>query len=219
VVVGLALAGPGIHHLVRDDAAGSKPGLVWALAAGFLVTFSFFATDGFVPLMLTGVRGLSVGEASLVITLATLGWSAGSWWQSRVAATISASRLVAGSMVALIVGTICVAAGAHDAPLWIPFAGWTIAGVGMGIAYPTVYLVTMDRAGEGAEGTTVALLLLIDSLGASAGTGLGGGAIALSQSLDASLVAGLTGAFVLALAGAVALLVISPKLAATPSAA
>jgi MFS family permease len=219
VIVGLALAGPGIHHLVRDDAAGSKPGLAWALAAGFLVTFSFFATDGFVPLMLTRVRGLSVGEASLVITLATLGWSGGSWWQSRVAASISASRLVAGSMIALIVGTICVAAGAHDAPLAIPFAGWTIAGIGMGIAYPTVYLVTMDRAGEGSEGTTVALLLLIDSLGASAGTGLGGGAIALSQSLDASLVAGLTGAFALALAGAVALLLISPKLAAMPSAA
>jgi hypothetical protein len=122
-------------------------------------------------------------------------------------------------MIALIVGTICVAAGAHDAPLAIPFAGWTIAGIGMGIAYPTVYLVTMDRAGEGSEGTTVALLLLIDSLGASAGTGLGGGAIALSQSLDASLVAGLTGAFALALAGAVALLLISPKLAAMPSAA
>jgi MFS family permease len=219
VVAGLALAAPGIHHLVRDDAAGSKPGLVWALAAGFLVTFSFFATDGFVPLMLTGVRGLTVGQASLVITLATLGWSAGSWWQSRVAASISASRLVAGSMVAIIIGTICVAAGAHDAPLVIPFVGWTLAGLGMGVAYPTVYLVTMDRAGEGAEGTTVALLLLIDTLGASIGTGLGGGAIALSQSLDASLVAGLTGAFALALAGAVALLLISPKLAATPSAA
>ena len=53
----------------------------------------------------------------------------------------------------------------------------------MGIAYPTVYLVTMDRAGEGAEGTTVALLLLIDTLGAAMGTGLGGAAVAISESL------------------------------------
>jgi MFS family permease len=219
VVVGLVLLVPGIVHLVRDDAAGSKPGLVWALVAGFLLTFTFFATDGFVPLMLTRVRHLSIGEASVVITLATLGWSAGSWWQSRVATTISAGRLVGGSVAAVLVGTLCVAAGTYDAPLVIPYAGWTVAGIGMGIAYPTVYLVAMDRAGEGAEGTTVALLLLIDTLGAAMGTGLGGAAVAISESLNASLVAGLTGAFALALAAAVALIAVAPRLSpATASA-
>jgi MFS family permease len=220
VVVGIVLLVPGVVHLVRDDAAGAKPGLVWALAAGFLVTFTFFATDGFVPLMLTRVRHLSIGEASVVITLATLGWSAGSWWQSRVATSIAAGKLVAGSVAAVLVGTLCVAAGTYDAPLVIPYAGWTIAGIGMGIAYPTVYLVTMDRSGEGAEGTTVALLLLIDTLGAAMGTGLGGAALAISESLHASLVAGLTGAFALALAAAVALIAIAPRLSpATASAA
>jgi MFS family permease len=220
VVVGLVLLVPGIVHLVRDDAAGSKPGLVWALAAGFLLTFTFFATDGFVPLMLTGVRHLSIGEASVVITLATLGWSGGSWWQSRVATSIPAGRLMAGSVAAIVLGTFCVAAGTYDAPLLIPYIGWMVAGVGMGIAYPTVYLVTMHRAGEGAEGTTVALLLLIDTLGAAMGTGLGGAAVAISESLNASLVAGLTGAFALALAAAVALFAIAPRLSpATASAA
>jgi MFS family permease len=220
VVAGLLLLVPGIVHLVRDDAAGAKPGLVWALAAGFLLTFTFFATDGFVPLMLTRVRHLSIGEASVVITLATLGWSAGSWWQSRVATSISAGRLVAGSVGAVLIGTVCVAAGTYDAPLLIPYAGWTIAGVGMGIAYPTVYLVAMDRAGEGAEGTTVALLLLIDTLGSAMGTGLGGAAVAISESLNASLVAGLTGAFALAIAAAVALIAVAPRLSpATASAA
>jgi MFS family permease len=171
-------------------------------------------------LLLTRVRHLSIGEASVVITLATLGWSAGSWWQSRVANSISAGKLVAGSLAAVLMGTICVAAGTYDAALWIPYAGWTIAGVGMGIAYPTVYLVAMDRAGEGAEATTVALLLLIDTLGSAMGTGLGGAAVAISESLNASLVAGLTGAFALALAAAVALIAIAPRLSpATASAA
>jgi MFS family permease len=211
-VVGLALLVPGLRHLVRDDAAGSKPGLVWALAAGFLLTFTFFATDGFVPLMLTRVRHVSIGEASVVITLATLGWSAGSWWQSRVATSIPAGRLVAGSVTAILAGTLCVAAGAYDAPLAVPYIGWTIAGLGMGVAYPTVYLVTMDRAGVGAEGTTVALLLLIDTLGSAMGTGLGGAAVAMSESLNASLVAGLTGAFAIALVAGVALLLLSPRL-------
>jgi MFS family permease len=224
VTAGLLLAVPGIRHLVRDAAAGSQRGLGWALVAGFLLGFTFFATDGFVPLLLTRVRHLTVAQASVVITLATLGWSAGSWWQSRVATSISAGRLVAASTVAVILGTLGVAAGAYDAPLLFPYAGWTLAGLGMGVAYPTVYLATMERAGPGAEASTVALLLLIDSLGSAVGTGLGGGAVALSESLKASLVAGLTGAFALALAAACALTVLSPKLSgaglgATPSAA
>src|SRR5439155_507825 len=114
VAAGLLLAVPGIRHLVRDAAAGSQVGLGWALAAGFLLGFTFFATDGFVPLLLTRVRHLTVAHASVVITLATLGWSAGSWWQSRVATSISAGRLVGASTVAVILGTLGVAAGAYD---------------------------------------------------------------------------------------------------------
>ncbi|HEY1330630.1 MAG TPA: MFS transporter [Actinomycetota bacterium] len=218
VAVGLALVIPALRRLVTGDDAASRRALSWALAAGFLVTFAFFATDGFVPLMLTRVRGLSVFEASLIITLATVAWSAGSWWQSRVAATAAPSRLVGAGGTAIALGTVGVAAGLVHWPLAIPFAAWVVAGVGIGVAYPTVYLVTMDRAGTGTEAGTVALLLVIDTLGTAIGTGLGGSAIAVATARGAGLSAGLAGAFALALLGAVGLVGVAPRLGRAPAA-
>src|SRR5439155_11921466 len=55
VAAGLALTLPALRHLVTGDSPESRRSLAWALAAGFLLGFSFFATDGFVPLMLTRI--------------------------------------------------------------------------------------------------------------------------------------------------------------------
>jgi MFS family permease len=212
VVAGLAVSGPALRGLVVRGTQEARAGLAAALAGGFLLTLAFFAVDGFVPLMLTHVRGRTLTEASVVVTLATVSWSLGTLWQSRVAARFPHSVLVAAGAMAIAAGAGGVAAGLLHAPLAIPYVSWTIAGVGMGIAYPTIYLVTMDRAGPGTEGSAVALMLLIDSLGVSVGTGLGGSAIALAATAGASLSVGLAGTFLLALAAALALVVLSPRL-------
>jgi fucose permease len=87
-----------------------------------------------------------------------------------------------------------------------------VAGLGMGVAYPTIYLVTMARAGRGTEGSAVALMLLVDSLGAAVGTGLGGSSVAIAHSVQASLRVGLLGAFALALVSAAALFGLAGRL-------
>ena len=212
-VVGVALTVPAVRHLIVGDSRAARRSLAWALTAGFLLGFSFFTTDGFVPLMLTHLRALTYVQASLVITFATIAWTTGSWWQSRAVATIPLPRLVRWGAVVVAVGTVGVAAGLGSAPLVIPFVAWTLAGLGMGVAYPTMYLITMERAAPGVEGATVALLLMIDALGSSAGTGLGGSAIALADHLGASLKAGLAGAFAVAFVAALALIAITPRLA------
>lgn len=212
VVLGVALAGPALRGLVAEGSERARPGLSAALFAGFLLSVAFFAVDGFVPLMLTRVRGRTVAVASIVVTLATVSWSFGTLWQSRVASRMRHSALVGTGAVAITVGAAGVAAGLLRLPLAIPYVSWTVAGVGMGVAYPTVYLITMERAGPGAEGRAVALMLLIDSLGVSVGTGLGGSAVAVAAATGASLSAGLTGTFVLAILAALALVAVSPRL-------
>jgi MFS family permease len=210
VIVGAALAVPAMVGLVGRGTGG--PGLPVALLAGFLLSLAFFGVDGFVPLLLTNVRGRSVAEASLVVTLATLGWSAGTWWQSRVFARIAKPRLLMGGVLGIGIGALGVAAGLFSTPLVLPYAAWTVAGLGMGVAYPTVYLATMHRAAPGSEGSAVALMLLVDSLGVSAGTGLGGSAVAIVDALDVSLRVGLAGAFALALLATIALVPLAGRL-------
>ncbi|MGH2554101.1 MAG: MFS transporter [Actinomycetota bacterium] len=212
VLVGAGLAGPALRRLVVSGSALARPGLSAALAAGFLLSLAFFAVDGFVPLLLTRIRGQTVGVASLVVTLATVSWSLGTIWQSRVASRVRRSVLVMTGALAIAAGAAGVAAGLLDVPLAIPYVAWTIAGLGIGVAYPTIYLVTMERAGLGAEGSAVALMVLIDSLGVSVGTGLGGSAVALSTSAGAGISTGLTATFVLAIAAALALAAMSRRL-------
>jgi MFS family permease len=212
VLGGAALAIPALMGLVSHSSPDGHSGLPAALAAAFLLTLAFFAVDGFVPLMLTRIRGRTIAEASIVVTLATVGWSAGSWWQSRVVPRVAKPSLVIGGVAAIALGAAGVAAGMLATPLVIPYIAWAIAGLGMGVAYPTVYLVMMERAPEGSEGTVAALMLLVDSLGVAAGTGLGGSAVAIVTALHASLRIGLIGAFGLALAAALALAALAPRL-------
>jgi MFS family permease len=212
VVVGLVLAGPALRGLVAEG-AGGRPLLRIALAAGFLLSLGFFGVDGFVPLMLTRIRGLSLGEASVVVTLATVGWSAGTWWQSRVVTASNRQTLVMAGAGIIAAGAVGVGSGLFGAPLAIPYVAWAAAGLGMGVAYPTVYLITMDAATAGAEAGAVALMLLLDTLGVSAGTGLGGSSVSLAHAAGGSLTTGLTGAFAVALAATLILVVLSRRLA------
>ena len=60
----------------------------------FLLMLAFIGADYFIPLMLTAVRSRSLAEASAVITLGTVSWSVGNWWQSRAIVTSSSVGLV-----------------------------------------------------------------------------------------------------------------------------
>ena len=104
VLVGVALAGPALRSLVATGSELARPGLSSALAAGFLLSLAFFAVDGFVPLLLTRIRGRTLAEASIVVTLATVSWSLGTLWQSRVASRLSHSFLVGTGAIAIAVG-------------------------------------------------------------------------------------------------------------------
>jgi len=92
VVVGAAVTIPALRRIVPAGTLIARRGVPAASAAAFLASAAFFAIDGFLTLMLTETRGLSIGEASLVLTASALAWAAGSWWQSRVIVRIGARR-------------------------------------------------------------------------------------------------------------------------------
>jgi MFS family permease len=213
---GLLLAAPALARIVPAGTFRARPGIPAAAASAFLLSAAFFAVDGFVPLLLTGVRGFSVAQASVVVASATVAWSAGSWWQSRRAETWNAGALVALGAALMAVGTVAVAGGLLSLPAVITYAGWTVAGVGMGIAFPTIPLAVMSAVSGGDEATVLSSSLLMDTLGVAMGAGLGGASVALAKTAGAGLRVGLTGAFAVGLACAVLLLPIARRLPRGP---
>src|SRR5204862_7555479 len=83
-------------------------GLPAAAASAFLLSTGFIAVDAFLTLMLTQVRGLSLGKAGLVVTIATLTWAAGSAWQAARAERVALPRLLRFGTVAVLLGEVAV---------------------------------------------------------------------------------------------------------------
>jgi MFS family permease len=162
--------------------------------------------------MLTQTRGLSVGVAGIVLTCSALAWALGSWWQSRVAARRGARWLTTFGALLIAAGGAIVAVGLLDVPLVVPYVGWAIGSVGMGIVFPTIPLSVMRVATEGREGAELSSTILMDYLGVGIGAGLGGVCIALADAGTISLDAGLAGAFGLGVTFALVLALVGRRL-------
>jgi MFS family permease len=206
IVAGALIGIPALLRLVPPGTLRARPGPPAAAASAFLLSAGFLAMDAFLTLMLTRVRGLSLGLAGVVITGATLTWAAGSVWQSSRAERWPLSRLALIGVSLTIVGEIAVATTlVASVPAVVAYAGWAVAGAGMGVAFPTVQLSMMRVAPAGAESALLSSVLLMDMLGVATGAGLGGASIAIAAATDASLRAGLTGAFTIGLLALIAL--------------
>lgn len=195
VVLGLAITIPALRRITPRGTLVARRGLPAASSAAFLASAAFFAIDGFVTLMLTQVRGLSVGVAGIVLTCSALAWAAGSWWQSRVAGRLGTRWLTTFGALLIASGGAVLAVGLLDVPIVIPYVGWAIGSVGMGIVWPTIPLSVMGEATEGREAAELSSTILMDYLGVGIGAGLAGVCIALADAGTISLEAGLAGAF------------------------
>jgi MFS family permease len=212
-LVAIAVLIPALRRILPEGTLRARPGLPSAVAAMFLLSFAYIGVDGFVPLLLTGVRHQSVAMGGLVVTLAAVAWAGGTWWQSRAVSKRSRGTLVSVGTALVLAGSAGVWAGLlRDMPLAVVYVAWTVGGLGMGVAYPTLSLVAMEQAERGGETQAVAAITLTETFGAALGPGLGGSAIAIATGAGASLAVGLSGAFGLAVLMGAALLLLTGRL-------
>jgi predicted MFS family arabinose efflux permease len=216
VVLGLVVSIPALRRITPPGTLVARRGLPAASTAAFLASAAFFAIDGFVTLMLTQTRGLSVGVAGIVLTCSALAWALGSWWQSRVAERLGTRWLTTFGALLIAAGGAIVAVGLLDVPLVVPYVGWAIGSVGMGIVFPTIPLSVMRVATEGLEAAELSSTILMDYLGVGIGAGLGGVCIALADAGTISLEAGLAGAFGLGVTFALVLALVGRRLPDAP---
>ncbi|HJU57156.1 MAG TPA: MFS transporter [Actinomycetota bacterium] len=212
VALGLAVTIPALRRITPAGTLVARRGLAAAAASAFLASAAFFAIDGFVTLMLTEIRGLSLGAAGVVLTLSALAWAFGSWWQSRTVQRRGARQLTAFGGVLVAVGGTVVALGLLEVPLAVPYIGWTIGSVGMGIVFPTVPLSVMGEAREGREAGELSSMILMDYLGVGVGAGLAGVCVALADAGTLTLEQGVAGAFGVGIVAAIVLALIAGRL-------
>jgi MFS family permease len=217
--IGMLLVALSLRHVLPPGTLTGRPGLPAAVGGAFLLSLAFFTADSFVPLVITGVRGRSLLEAGLVVTLVSVSWSVATFWQARMVDRFSYAWMMRTGSLILAGGTAVFALALVGLPLPLAYGAWTIAGAGMGIAFPTLFLATMNSAGAGEEAGAVAARFVSGRIGIVLGTGLAGVAVGAAQAAHAPLAVGLGAAMALAVAGALIGSLLAPLLDRTEAVA
>jgi len=213
ILVGAAVGLPALRRLVPPGTLTARPGLPATILGRGLLTFAFFGADAYVPLAITAIRHRSPVVASIAVTGATLAWTAGAWAQARLSETWEGRRLVHCGLVIVLAGIAGIVLMLQPGvPVTVGLAAWTVAGLGMGLAYAPLSLMMLQKATPGQEGQTSASLNLADVLGTAIGIGVGGAAVAAAAGSDLRI--GITTAFAAAAAVGLAALVLARRLPA-----
>ncbi len=164
VTGGLVALAASIPRLVPAGTLRSRRGLPTAIGLRGLLSAAYFGTEVFVPLLLTTHRSLSAAAAGTFLTATAVSWAGGSALRGRVVGSSDAALLR--------VGTLGVLAGIGTAalmlvpgfPLAAAFAGWCLAGFGMGVTIPTLSLLTLRLSPEGEQGVNSSALQVVDAV-------------------------------------------------------
>ena len=153
-----------------------------------LLAVAFLGCDAFLPLALTELRGFSVAQAGLgdqrrVAELEPRLVPAGAAGPARRRRRAPAAGCSPGSRCCWPGSRRPRPGGSSDAlPVAVAIAGWTVAGLGIGIGYRRSARSCCRQAPGGEEGSVSAALQLIETIGVAVFTGLGGAVIALGIS-------------------------------------
>lgn len=143
----------------------SRRGLPTVILLRGLVSGAFTGAEVFLPLLLSRERGLSPGQAGLVLTVGALGWSAGSALQGRISTAERRPALLRLGFGLLTTGVLLVTLTVWPAvPLFAVYPSWVVAGVGIGIAYPTLSVLTLELSAPAEEGRNTSALQVNDAL-------------------------------------------------------
>ena len=210
----------GVPALRRVTPAGTltgRTGLGAAVLVRGLLTFAFFGTEAFLPLMLREARGLAPAIAGVVLTTGGLTWTSGSWFHARVAPRLTSRAIITTAFALVAIGATGVLAVLLDGaiPVELAYVAWAVSGAGIGFGYAAISVLVLRLAAAGRTGATSAAMQVLDNLGTSLGTGAGGAAVAIAVSRGLSVETGIAWAFGIAIAGGLVGLAVSRRLDAS----
>ncbi len=181
-LAGAAILVPAFKSLTPPGTLVLAPGVPAAVMLRAVMTFAFFASDAYIPLLLQTWRGTPATLTGIVFTATTVAWTAGTWYQAR-----HIDRR--GPVVFVALGFAAVGIGAAlTLPVLIPgvppelaILAWIPPGIGMGLMYSAVTLVVLRGVGQAQQGSAASSIQLADILGTALGTGVAGAITAAGE--------------------------------------
>ena len=175
----LALAALGLVvcalRLLPAGTLRAARGLPTVIALRGIASAAFFGTEVFLPLLLSHERNWSPTAAGLALTLGAIGWSTGSWYRGRPRQRHAPARLLQVGMSLIAIGIAAIAALLAPAtPTVVGILGWVLAGLGMGVVFPSLSVLTLELSPPSQQGLNSSALQLCDALFTASVLAIGG---------------------------------------------
>ncbi len=176
LVAGLAGLWIGLPRLMPTGFLRFRRGISPVIMVRGLLPGAFFGGEAFIPLMLVEQRGVALVLAGATLTVGAVGWTAGSWIQSRPWLRVRRDRLITVGCLSVALGLAAVGTLAFlpAVPFWLTGVGWVCSGFGMGLAVSSTSLAVMTLSEEAEQGRSASSLNLFDALGSSVFVGIAG---------------------------------------------
>ncbi|MBA3528933.1 MAG: MFS transporter [Propionibacteriaceae bacterium] len=208
-VAGVALLSISLPDLMPVGFFRFGRGLPAVIVVRGLIAGAFFGAEVFIPLMLVEQRGLSLLLAGMVLTVGAIGWTTGSWVQSRPQLKMRRDRIITTGAFFVVAGLTAALVTAAVPGAWVGLiaVSWVLAGLGMGLAFASTALAAMALSPVAEQGRNASSLQLGEALGGSLFVGLSGSifaslhpsgqlALTFGSVMAAMALVGLTGALI-----------------------
>jgi MFS family permease len=168
---GLAVA---LRRLLPPGTVRARPGIPAVVASRGLLAGAFFGIDALLPFVLTEQHGWSAATAGLPLTAGAVGWVVAAQLQGR-RPDVPRQRVLRAGCLVVAAGVAATASAAVPALQgWPAYLTWGLAGVGMGLAMPSVGVLLLDQSPEAERGANSAALQISDVTASALCVGLSG---------------------------------------------
>ncbi|WP_203322402.1 MFS transporter [Pseudoxanthomonas beigongshangi] len=167
------------RKLLPDGSLSLRRGLPSVIALRGLASATFFGAEVFIPLMLAQQFKLSPLWAGVALSVGALGWSMGSWYQGNTRRAWSRATLLRIGLTMMAIGILPLPLAVFlPGGLGLALVGWAITGIGMGLTYPSLSVLTLSLSPPQAQGRNSSALQLMDALAIATVLALAGSLVA-----------------------------------------
>ncbi|WP_088834058.1 MFS transporter [Paenibacillus tyrfis] len=185
-LIGLIIMVRPLQQLLPAGTFTVKKGLPATIVSRGLYVACYVATESYVVLALTEVKGLPADLAGLIVAAGALSWSTAAWLQSKLDEKDSGrgrkKRVTAGIGLMIVgVSLVITAVGLESGGIGFAVISQIFTGFGIGLANPTTGAIALQHARSGEEGEISAYLQFVDAFCPGVSIGIGGALIAVSE--------------------------------------
>ncbi|MBA3293006.1 MAG: MFS transporter [Geodermatophilaceae bacterium] len=197
-VTGALVALAGVATIMPRGTIRLRRGTPAALGAMLFFATGYFGADSLITVLLTDGYATTLAQAAVALSVAPLAWALTSLLVPRLVRGGKRRYLAAAGLTLTACGVTALAAVPLVSPSFgAALAAWTVAGVGVGLAYPSLYLIctsTDESIGFGAVELATAVITA-EAFGGLFGRAAGGAITSLNGTAGMAALIGLSTAY------------------------